>query len=215
MTADATTNAASVETTEHKERPPFEDGNLVRLKFGARSPRVYGKVAERILEDLLTAKPHLAEYPEEVAAVAQQEAIVALMRIEMAAGVRDKGTGQPRLALLARYFSAERAAAKARDRIGLAPLSEAEIARERTEAMLAAVDLSALAARGRAALDARATTPDLVASTLEEAQDEHRAEREHQAVEWAARADAPTDPALDSEAVNDSQHEGDINHDHD
>lgn len=39
-----------LEDRAHVERPPFEDGNLAWLKFGARSPWVYGKVAETISE---------------------------------------------------------------------------------------------------------------------------------------------------------------------
>ena len=185
--SETTTEAPSTETPKPGTRPPFEEGHLTRLKFGARSPRVYGAVAERLLEDLLTAKPELADYPEEVAAVAQQEAIVALMRIEVARGITDKATGQPRLALLARYFSAERAAAKARDRIGLAPMSEAVIARERADAIKSAVDLHALAARGRAALEARAAAPDLVLATVEQVRDEFDAERQAAATRWAER----------------------------
>jgi hypothetical protein len=194
MSAETTDDAT--ETTEHKERPPFSDGNLARLKMGHRSPRVYGAVAEKILEDLLEAKPDLASYPEEVAAVAQQEAITALLRIEMAGGVRDRSTGEVRLSLLARYFAAERAAAKARDRVGLAPLSEAVIARERTEAIAAAVDLHALAARGQAALEARASEhgheqePDLVIATVEQLRDEYQAERAAAAVAWGERRTA-------------------------
>lgn len=196
--SDATTIAdETTEPTTDEPKPgtraPFTEAHLTRMKFGARSPRVYGAVAERLLEDLLIAKPELADYPEEVAAVAQQEAIVALMRMEMAAGVRDKLTGQPRLALIARYFSAERSAAKARDRIGLAPKSEAEIARERAEATRSVVDLHALAARGQAALEARAATPDLVTITLAEVRDEYAAEKEAAARAWAARTGGDPD----------------------
>jgi hypothetical protein len=217
MSDTATTTDTSDPTTAEQPkagtRPPFTEGHLTRMKFGARAPRVYGAVAERLLEDLLIAKPWLADYPEEVAAVCQQEAIVALMRIELTGmGIKDKATGQPRLALLARYFSAERAAAKARDRLGLAPLSEAVIAHERAEAVKSAVDLHALAARGQAALEARATTPDLVLATVDQVRDEYAAERADAAQRWAARdqttAPAPQDlPALDPEAVTEQQHD--------
>lgn len=199
-------DTATTDRPKPGTRPPFTDGHLARLKFGARSPRVYGAVAEKLLEDLLIAKPELAEYPEEAAAVAQQEAIVALMRMEVAAGVRDKSTGQPRLALLARYFSAERAAAKARDRIGLAPQSEAEIARVRADAIKSAVDLHALAARGRAALEARATESDLVLSTVEQVRDEYAAEREAAAVAWAKQTN-PDLSARDLAAVTEQDHD--------
>jgi len=181
------------QTTSSGTRPPFSASNLAALKIGSRSPRVYGRVAERISEDLLEA------LPEELAALASTEAIAALLRIELAGGARDKN-GDVRFALLDRYFRAEAAAAKRRDAIGLSPLGEAVLARERASAAAIAshVDLEALAARGRAALDAH--QPDLVLAAVQEVKDEYAAERAATATEWNARTQ-DSRPALPSEPV--------------
>ena len=187
------------QTTSSGTRPPFSASNLAALKIGSRSPRVYGRVAERISEDLLEALPHLAAFPEELAALASTEAIAALLRIELAGGARDKN-GDVRFSLLDRYFRAEAAAAKRRDAIGLSPLGEAVLARERASAAAIAshVDLEALAARGRAALDAH--QPDLVLAAVQEVKDEYAAERDANAAEWNARTQ-DSRPALPSEPV--------------
>ena len=161
-------------TDDPRKQPPFRDKNMIALKIGSRSPRVYGAVAEGIAEDLLEAMPQLAAYPEELAALAHTEAIAALLRVELAAhGI--KKNGEPRLALLDRYFAAERAAAKRRDAIGVSPIGEAVLARERASAMSLAsgVDLDALAARGREALAARV---DIVTPILEQVRAEARSE---------------------------------------
>jgi len=188
----------SVEGRPHQERPPFKEGNFAALKIGARSPRVYGKVAEGIADNLLEELPQLAQYPEELAALAHTEAIAALLRIELAAHGLKKN-GEVRLALLDRYFRAETAAAKRRDAIGISPIGEAVLARERASAMSLAsgVDLEALAARGREALAARV---DIVTPVLEQTRSEYLAEREAA----AAERERTQNPALDSEAVTDN-----------
>lgn len=191
-------------------RPPFADKNLAALKIGYRSPRVYGKVAEGILADLIEAMPVLTDYPEETAALASTEAVVALMRLDLAArGLRDRD-GSPRLAFLDRYFRAESAAAKRRDALGLSPIGQAVLARERASAaaIASSVDLDALAARGREALNARV---DIASSVLEEARANYRTEREAAAIEYAGvpHNSAPEIPALDTEAVMETDREDD------
>jgi hypothetical protein len=172
--------ARGPEDHEHRERPPFAGKNLAALKIGSRSPRVYGKVAEKITDDLLEVLPGLADYPEELAALASTEAVVALMRLDLAArGIRGSD-GAPRLHFLDRYLRAETAAAKRRDAIGLSPIGQAVLARERASAaaIASSVDLGALAERGRAALDARAApAPDLVATVLAEERAQYASER--------------------------------------
>jgi len=181
-------------------RPPFLDKNLAAMKVGYRSPRVYGKLAEQIAADLLESMPVLTDYPEELAALCSTEAVAALMRLDIAArGIRDKD-GNPRLAFLDRYFRAESAAAKRRDALGLSPIGQAVLARERASAasIASGVDLDALAARGRAALDARS---DIVSAVLDEERQNYETRRDAAAAEWVARTSAPQ-TALETEAVN-------------
>ena len=191
--------ARGLEDHEHRERPPFADKNLAALKIGSRSPRVYGKVAEKITDDLLEVLPGLADYPEELAALASTEAVVALMRLDLAArGIRGSDDA-PRLHFLDRYLRAETAAAKRRDAIGLSPIGQAVLARERASAaaIASSVDLGALAERGRAALDARAApVPDLVATVLAEERAQYASERtataaQHSASETKDKKESP------------------------
>lgn len=194
-------------------RPPFADKNLAALKIGYRSPRVYGKVAEGINADLIEAMPVLADYPEETAALASTEAVVALMRLDIAARGLRGADGSPRLAFLDRYFRAEAAAAKRRDALGLSPIGQAVLARERASAaaIASSVDLGALAARGREALNARV---DIVAPVLEEVRAKYNTEREAAADEYAkvANPHSPNTAALETEAVTYSTNEVEQNH---
>lgn len=59
-------------------RPPFTSGNLARATSGARSPRVYGDLAQRLAAGLTEDRPDLGHYPEAVAAWATAEAQAAL-----------------------------------------------------------------------------------------------------------------------------------------
>ena len=179
-------------------RPPFQNRNLAAMKVGYRSPRVYGKLAEQIAADLVDSIPVMNDYPEELAAISSMEAVVALMRLDIAArGLRDQD-GNTRLAFIDRYIKAENAAAKRRDALGISPLGQAVLAKERASAasIASGVDLEALAARGRAALDNRT---DIVSAVLENEKATYQTERAEAAREWAARTDQT--PALANEAV--------------
>ena len=161
-------------------RPPFTSGNLARATSGARSPRVYGDLAQRLAAGLTEDRPDLGEYPEAVAAWATAEAQAALMRRHVAeVGPLDPDTGKPRDALLSWLTRLESAAARHRATLGLDPRSEAALSRERAAASVLAVDLDALAERGRAALAARSTAPlDLAGEVLAEHVAAYTAERE-------------------------------------
>lgn len=94
-------------------------------------------------------------------------------------GPLDPDTGQPRDALLAWLTRLESAAARHRATLGLDPRSEAALSRERAAATVLAVDLDALAERGRAAIAARSTAPpDLPGKVLDEHVAAFAAERE-------------------------------------
>jgi hypothetical protein len=149
-------------------RPPFTSGNLAPLTHGARSPRVYGDLAQRLAAGLTEDRPDLGAYPETVAAWATAEAQAALLRRHVAeVGPLDTDTGKPREAVLTWLTRLEGAAARHRATLGLDPRSEAALSRERAAASVLAVDLDVLAERGRLALAARSTVPpDLAGEVL-------------------------------------------------
>lgn len=136
---------------------PGQHGQVVTLGHGARSPRVYGTLATALAAGLMDDRPDLAVYPEAVAAWATAEAQAALMRRHLdEVGALDDD-GQPRTPVLEWLNRTENAAMRHRATLGLDPMSEARLARERASAsvLASAVDLDALAERGRAALAAR------------------------------------------------------------
>lgn len=150
--------------------PPFEQGNVVRMKGGARSPRVYQPVAKALVAGLLEDRPDLAAFPEAVAAWGEAEAQALVMRRHLAEeGVFVEGTSRPRAGTLTWWNTFERRAAQARAVLGLDPMSEAKLQRDRAAAAaMTSVDLGELAARGQAALEARGEPDeaDIVGETL-------------------------------------------------
>ena len=154
-------------------RPPFGRGNLATVVHGARTPRVYGELATVLTAGLIEDRPDLATFPEAVAAWATAEAQAALMRrhIEQVGSI-DPGTGEPRAKVLEWLAKFERLAAETRRPLGLDPTSEAALTKERAAVAVLAVDLVALAERGREALAAREAAgleaPDLAGEVLEQ-----------------------------------------------
>jgi hypothetical protein len=160
------------------ERPPFTPGNLAAATHGARSPRVYGPLAEALAAGLVEDRPDLAAYPEAVAAWATAEAQAALIRRHVAE-VGPLDDGKPRDAVLTWLTRLEGAAARHRATLGLDPRAEAALARERAAASVLAVDLDALAERGRAVLAARdSAPPDLAGRVLAEQRSAYELERQ-------------------------------------
>lgn len=138
------------------QRPPFEPGNTAAVKHGAHSPRVVEQEAAKSPDDLRERYPALAEHPETEKAIRRIRYVTNALFNDLVSGaLRDKN-GELRASTLSRYFTAENTFAKLRESAGMTPLAEMALARERAEAVRATVDLGALAARGRAALDARA-----------------------------------------------------------
>lgn len=168
----------------------------MHLSHGARSPRVYGELAEHLAAGLLADRPDLADYPEAVAAWATTEAQVALLRRHIAQTGPLTSEGEP-VSALGWLHRMEGAAAKHRARLGLDPFSEAALARERATATAVAVDLAAIAERGRQAIASREAAglpapPDVAGEVLARVQGESRttwdrAVAEHHAVEEASR----------------------------
>lgn len=150
------------------QRAPFSEHNGLALKSGHRSPRVYGHLAEMLAAGLVADRPDLAAYPEAVAAWATAEAQTALMRRNLDQQGTFGPDGEPRSGMLKWLHQYERAAAKYRAALGLDPRSEAALAKERAAAAGLAVDLHALAERGREALAHRTKEPpDLAGEVLE------------------------------------------------
>jgi len=69
---------------------------------------------------------------------------------------------EPREALLRRWHTAQGAAAAARDRLGVGPVSEARLAQLRAEATIAGFDVNAVIAKGREIIAAREPEDDVI-----------------------------------------------------
>jgi hypothetical protein len=134
--------------------PPFEKGNLEQLRHGATVPRIVDPVAEELAEGLLERRPDLAGYPEALAAWSRAEARCLLLAAWHAEhGLLD---AKGRTTTSDRFLiSSERLAAQLRERLGLDPKSEADVANAQVDAARSVVDLDALRARGREALARR------------------------------------------------------------
>lgn len=132
-----------------------EPGDPRATTHGAKSPTIYAARAATLAENLLAERPDLARYPEAVQAWATAEARCQLVReYEAAAGGLLDSNGDPR-SFAALATSLEKAAASARDRLGLDPVAEAKLARDRASASLTTVNLAEMAANGRRILEAR------------------------------------------------------------
>jgi hypothetical protein len=134
---------------------PFQPGNTVSLRHGARSPRVYGPIAAALVEAVLAERGDLAAYIDAVQAWADAEARAALLREHLEkVGMLDDG-GQPHESLLKWLVAFEKRAEAGRSKLGLDPRSHAELLKSRVEAQRSAVDLDGLRARGAEIIEAR------------------------------------------------------------
>lgn len=198
----ATSSTTRAELTRDKGRSGGALGNTQTVKSGARSPRVYGELAQHLAAGLVDDRPDLAVYPEAVAAWATAEAQAALIRRHLTeAGWIDRTTGEPNGATLHWLGVFERLAAKHRDTLGLDPRSEAALARERASAAVLAVDLSALAERGRAALAEHRLNPapDLAGEALAKVHAEAEETRRARVAERERASDDDTDDDEESD----------------
>jgi hypothetical protein len=133
-------------------RPPFQEGNTAALRHGA-----YGdvdSVAQQLATELLADRPDLERFPEAVRAWARAETRCLVLEQWFLKrgliGADGKATASERL-----LASTERLAMSLREKLGLDPRSEAELANAQADAARNVVDLDALRARGRAALARR------------------------------------------------------------
>jgi hypothetical protein len=190
----------------HGTRPPFAPGNTLAVHSGHRTPRVYGVVAERLVAGLVEDRPDLGCYPEALAAWATAESQVALLRRHLSElGPLDE-EGQPRKGILDWLVRLENLAGRHRSTLGLDPRSEAQLAKERAEAATLAVDLEALAERGRAAM-ARRSEPltDVAGEVLAGVLAEGDRAAEATALAWASRDTKEADHHGDHTRVAEEQ----------
>jgi hypothetical protein len=133
---------------------PFKPGNLVAVKSGARSPRIYTKLAASLVGALNEARPDLAGFPFAVSAWAVAETRAALLRAHLDNVGMFDDEGAPRDSTLRWVLSFERLASEQRKALGLDPRSSAELVKSRADAVIGSFDVEALKAKGRAALEA-------------------------------------------------------------
>jgi hypothetical protein len=133
-----------------RRHPDFEPGNEAAMTHGARSPRKVEEMARGISAELLERFPIVADYPETLTALARAEGITRLLFTEIVTKGLYDTAGQFRASLLARYTASENTGAKLRSSLGMTPMSEAQVARDRAVATSAAVDtVSELMRQGR------------------------------------------------------------------
>lgn len=156
--------ASGVPARNRGTQPPLPPGQTLSLRHGAASPRVYDPIAADLLAALLDVRPDLARYPGEVAAWARAEARVMLLdKYAVERGLLDE-QGDPHPFTTRLMLPLEREAARARAALGLTPLTDAALTRERATTAHLAVDIEAILVRGREANAARDADP--VASAL-------------------------------------------------
>lgn len=138
--------------------PPFEDGNTVAMRHGARSPRNRRPLETALISWATAEAPWLAESLAQpaLAAWARAEAMVLLLAawIDEHGPIDEEGEVRGAVAQLDRY---ERSSLAHRDRLGLDPRSHLAMLREQVATVAQAADLEAIQAAGSAALEARAT----------------------------------------------------------
>lgn len=131
--------------------PPFLPANTAAVKHGARSPRVYGPVAEELAAGLLSERPDLAAYPEAVAAWADAEARADRLRKWLAETTDFDDSGSLKEGALKWLVSFDKRADSLRARLGRDPMADSELVRSRADATRSFADLDAVRAAGRSA----------------------------------------------------------------
>lgn len=140
-------------------RPPFPEGHTLAVRHGALTKRIYSPVAAQLATELLDDRPDLERFPEAVAAWAEAEAQAILLRRHNAEhGLFTDGETTAAAKLAERV---EARALKLRERLGLDPRAEADLAKARAATVTLTVGLEQIAQRGAEALAARDQTADL------------------------------------------------------
>lgn len=128
---------------------PFEKGNTIGVRHGARTPRVYAPLAEKLATWLLAERPDLEPYWVAVNAWAVAETRAALLReyAEQVGFIDEKGELRP--GLLHWISKTEAAAQRASASLGLTPGTHAALQRERADATTATWSVEDALAAGR------------------------------------------------------------------
>lgn len=140
----------------HGTRPPFEKGNLLARKHGAFSRRIVDPVAAEVIAEAVEVAPYLdrPEFRPALEAWARSEAACRLVDEWIAVhGLFDE-EGKPTMSI-GSLVAIERLAKENRAALGLDPASRAKIEKDLALVRGSRGDLEALAASGRAALEAR------------------------------------------------------------
>lgn len=132
-------------------------GNAIALRHGVHSARRVDPIAAELVAGVLADRPDLRRHPEATLAWARAEARCILAGEWLMDHPPWTDEGQRLLSWTSRV---EAQAQRMRERLGLDPLAEAVLARERTEATHASFDLDSLLAKGREILDARSECVD-------------------------------------------------------
>lgn len=131
------------------QRPPFEPGNLMAVRHGARSPRVVSALALRLLDEFRERYPSLAEqYPDVVADFLESRSRIELLRQHLEdVGLTDH-KGRLNDSALRHLRWAELHALKLAESLGLTPASDARLRRDQAQAAALVVDIAAVQANG-------------------------------------------------------------------
>jgi hypothetical protein len=134
--------------------PQFAPNNEMAVRHGATVPRIVDPIAEQLVEGLLERRPDLERFPEALAAWGRAESRCLLL----AAWFSERGLldakGQP-TASAQLLNQSERLASEMRARLGVDPKAESELAQSQAQAAASVVDLEAIRAQGRKALERR------------------------------------------------------------
>lgn len=140
-----------MELTKH---PNFSNGNELATTHGVWSARRVNPVAREIQAALLEERPDLADHAAATWAWSRAESRCLLLEawIDENGFFDEDGKPTPAATLTTRF---EKLAQSLRSRLGLDPVSQAQLATDRANATMASFDLEALRNRGREILNAR------------------------------------------------------------
>ncbi len=133
----------------------FTNGNLVRVTHGVYSDRRVNPIARELAEGLIVERPDLEDHPAAVWSWARIESKCLLLEAWLDEHGFIDGDGKPTAPaqLVTRY---EKLALNLRARLGLDPLSQAQLQNLRGQASLVSYDIEELRARGREVMELRA-----------------------------------------------------------
>ena len=126
----------------------FTNGNLVRVTHGVYSDRRVNPIARELVSAVLDARPDLEDHPAAVWSWARIESKCLLLEawLDEYDFIDEEGNPTAPAQLVTRY---EKLALNLRARLGLDPLSQAQLQNSRAQATLVSYDIEELRARGR------------------------------------------------------------------